>query len=75
MYLCCSHLSFLFLLFYLCKEELIMNSNTLITRQLVDDEQRIEQTARLFGIYFPLRLEPAVYALAGIPSSIIQSGS
>lgn len=42
-----------------------MNSNTLITRQLVDDEQRIEQTARLFGIHFPLRLEPAVYALAG----------
>lgn len=42
-----------------------MNSNTLITRQLIDDEQRIEHTAELFGVHFPLRLEPAAYALAG----------
>ena len=66
MYLCCSNPTiFYFFAIFLCKEELIMNSNTMITRQLVDDEQRIEQTARLFGIHFPLRLEPAVYALAG----------
>jgi hypothetical protein len=42
-----------------------MNNTTVITRQLIDDEQRIEHAAQLFGVYFPLRLEPAVYALAG----------
>lgn len=42
-----------------------MNINTLITRQQVVDEQRIEHIAQLFGIHFPLRLEPTVYALAG----------
>lgn len=41
-----------------------MNNNTTITRQKVVDEQRIEHAAQLFGIHFPLRLEPAVYALA-----------
>ena len=34
-----------------------------ITRQQVVDDQRINITADLFGAYFPLRLEPFVYAM------------
>jgi len=34
-----------------------------ITRQVVADDQRIHTTADLFGVYFPLRLEPFVYAM------------
>jgi hypothetical protein len=37
---------------------------TTITRQLLDTEQRIAQTANLFGICFPLQLEPFVFAIA-----------
>jgi hypothetical protein len=36
---------------------------TTITRLQVADDQRINLTADLFGIYFPLRLEPFVYAI------------
>ena len=35
-----------------------------ITRQQVADELRIQHTADLFGIRFPLNIEPAVYSLA-----------
>ena len=34
-----------------------------ITRQKVLDDQRIDLTADLFGVYFPLRMEPFVYAM------------
>ncbi len=34
-----------------------------ITSQQVADDQRINITADLFGVYFPLRLEPFVYAM------------
>ena len=34
-----------------------------ITRQQVVDDQRINITADFFGVYFPLRLEPFVYAM------------
>ena len=34
-----------------------------ITRQLVSTAQRIKVTADLFGIHFPMRIEPCVYAL------------
>ena len=34
-----------------------------ITRQQVFDDQRISITADFFGAYFPLRLEPLVYAM------------
>jgi hypothetical protein len=37
--------------------------DTTITRQLVADDQRINHTANLFGAYFPLQLEPFVYAM------------
>ena len=34
-----------------------------ITRQQVSDKQRIQHTANLFGIHFPLNIEPAVYSI------------
>jgi len=34
-----------------------------ITRQQVDDKQRIQHTADLFGIHYPLNIEPAVYSI------------
>jgi hypothetical protein len=37
--------------------------DTTVTRQLVADEQRINVSADLFGAYFPLQLEPFVYAM------------
>jgi len=40
-------------------------SNTAITRQRIATNQRISHTARLFGLNFPLKLEPAVFSIAG----------
>ena len=34
-----------------------------ITRQLVPEDQRLPFTAELFGIHFPLRLEPTIYGI------------
>ncbi|MDP3818294.1 MAG: antirestriction protein [Methylotenera sp.] len=36
-----------------------------ITRKLVQNNQRIEVTAELFGMYFPVQLEPYVYSITG----------
>jgi len=36
-----------------------------ITRQQVSDKQRIQHTADLFGIRFPLNIDPAIYSIAG----------
>jgi hypothetical protein len=36
-----------------------------ITRQQVADKLRIKHTADLFGIRFPLNIEPAIYSIAG----------
>lgn len=41
-----------------------MTVSTTITRQLVPDNQRTEITAKLFGINFPKRIEPFVFAMA-----------
>ena len=35
----------------------------IITRQQVSDKQRIQHTAALFGIHYPLNIEPAVYSI------------
>src|ERR1035437_5066658 len=40
-----------------------MSNTATITRQQVSDDQRINHTAELFGIHFPLHLEPYVYAV------------
>lgn len=42
---------------------IISNSNT-ITRQLVAEDQRTHVTADLFGVYFPLQLEPFIFSMA-----------
>ena len=39
-------------------------SHTKITRQQVSDKERIMYTADLFGVRFPLNIEPAVYSIA-----------
>ncbi|NJD24553.1 MAG: antirestriction protein [Betaproteobacteria bacterium] len=39
------------------------NSHT-IARQLVAEDQRTNVTADLFGVYFPLQLEPFVFSMA-----------
>lgn len=36
-----------------------------ITRQSVQINLRIKHTAHIFGIHFPLSIEPAIYAIAG----------
>ena len=41
-----------------------MNTTEAVTRKLVPDEQRLDTTAELFGIHFPLKLEPAIYTFA-----------
>ena len=41
----------------------ISNTNV-ITRQLVAETQRTNITADLFGVYFPLQLEPFVFSMA-----------
>jgi hypothetical protein len=38
-----------------------MSNAAIITRQQVQEDQRINHTAEVFGIHFPLRLEPYVY--------------
>jgi hypothetical protein len=36
-------------------------SQTFVTRELVPESQRLAITEKLFGIHFPLRLEPVIY--------------
>ena len=43
--------------------DIISNSN-IITRQLVAEHQRTHATADLFGVYFPLQLEPFIFSMA-----------
>ncbi len=38
-----------------------MTTSVSITRQRVNDNRRINHTAELFGIHFPLQLEPCVF--------------
>ncbi len=37
--------------------------DTTVTRHQVADDQRVNITANIFGVYFPLQLEPFVYAM------------
>jgi hypothetical protein len=41
-----------------------MNSTQIITQQVVAEEQRTQITADLFGVYFPLQLEPFIFSMA-----------
>lgn len=38
-------------------------SLNLVTRELVPEDQRMAVAERLFGIHFPLRLEPVIYGI------------
>ena len=38
-------------------------SLSLITKELVPEDQRMAVTERLFGIHFPLKLEPVIYGI------------
>ena len=42
----------------------IISNTQLITRQLVAEDQRTSVTADLFGVYFPLQLEPFIFSMA-----------
>ena len=42
----------------------IISSTNIITRQLVAEDQRTQVTADLFGVYFPLQLEPFIFSMA-----------
>ena len=39
------------------------NSLNLVTRELVPEDRRLDVAERLFGIHFPLRLEPVIYGI------------
>ena len=41
-----------------------MSDTQFITRQLVAEDQRSNVTADLFGIHFPLQLEPFIFSMA-----------
>ena len=41
-----------------------MNTQTTVTRTLVPEDQRLAITEKLFGTWFPLRIEPVVYTFA-----------
>ena len=38
-------------------------SQIIVTRELVPEDQRLSITEKLFGIHFPLRLEPVIYGI------------
>lgn len=40
-------------------------SNTAVTRNTISSNQRIKHTSDLFGIRFPVNIEPAIYSIAG----------
>ena len=40
-----------------------MNTQTTVTRELVPEDQRLIITEKLFGVHFPLQLEPFIYTI------------
>ena len=46
----------------------------MITRICLNEKERIDHTAKLFGILFPLRLEPFIFDMAGRLSMDYQGG-
>jgi len=41
-----------------------MNTQSTVTRTLVPEDQRLAVTAELFGVWFPMRIEPVVFSFA-----------
>jgi hypothetical protein len=50
-------------------------SLNLVTRELVPEEQRMAVVERLFGIHFPLQLEPVVYGITAKMAKDYTGGS
>lgn len=48
--------------------------NSAITRQRIAINQRVSHTARLFGLNFPMRLEPTIFNIAGNLASQYDGG-
>ena len=42
----------------------IISDTNIMSRQLVADDQRTNVTADLFGVYFPIQLEPFIYSMS-----------
>ena len=40
-----------------------MNTQSTVTRTLVPEDQRLAITEKLFGVHFPLQLEPVIYGI------------
>jgi antirestriction protein len=40
-----------------------MHQSTNVTRHLVPEDQRLSTVDKLFGVHFPLRLEPVIYGI------------
>ena len=51
-----------------------MNDFETVSSKLVSDDERVATTAKLFGFDFPMRLEPTVYAMAGMLATKYQGG-
>ena len=51
------------------------SSGNAITRSLIADASRMQHAHTLFGLHFPLRLEPTVFNMAGMLSEQYRGGS
>jgi hypothetical protein len=51
------------------------SDSSAITRSLIAEAVRMDATHTLFGLHFPLRLEPTVFNMAGMLSEQYQGGS
>ena len=40
-----------------------MNDTDIVTRRIIKDSDRLSHTERLFGLHFPLHLEPVIYGI------------
>ena len=40
-----------------------VEENTIVTRKLIPEEQRLSHIEKLFGAHFPLMLEPVIYGI------------
>jgi len=41
-----------------------MTTQTSVTRELVPEDRRLAITEKLFGVWFPMRIEPVVFSFA-----------
>jgi hypothetical protein len=41
-----------------------MTNDTIIYLEILADDQRVNHTAKLFGVHFPMLLEPTIYTMA-----------